>query len=106
MKKTPPLPPQVEPLMSNIMKHISEEKYFHSLHAFDKVKERSIGLLDVLFVLETGRHESEKTRFDDKHRTWNYAIRGETEDRAENIRVIVAFDKNEMIIVTVFPVKK
>lgn len=49
-------------------------------------------------VLRNGFHEKEKTLFNNKFQTWNYAIRGKAVD-GEDVRVILAFEK-DMIIIT------
>jgi hypothetical protein len=56
-------------------------------------------LQDTLHVLKTGFHENKKTSFNNVFQTWNYAIRGVTED-LKNVRVIISFS-SEMMIVTV-----
>jgi hypothetical protein len=40
-----------------------------------------------------------KDHYQDRYKSWNYAIRGKTIDRRD-VRVIVAFDENNMLIIT------
>ena len=65
--------------------------------------ERSIDLPDVLYVLKNGYHEKAKSIFDEAFETWKYAVRGKTVDNYD-IRIIIAFDENNMLIITVMHV--
>lgn len=86
-------------LRSKILEHIKDGKYRLTKHAAEEQAKDEIDLQDTLHVLKTGLHESKKTRFDSAFKTWNYAIRGKTED-LRNVRVIISFS-TEMMIVTV-----
>lgn len=70
----------------------------------ERLKQRALELRDVVYVLEHGYHEEEKTLFNMKMQCWNYAIRGKTVDEVE-ARVIVAFEK-DMIIITAIRLTK
>jgi hypothetical protein len=100
MKKTPKRPAQHDELFPKIRSCIDQGFYRQSKHAIDRELEREIDLPDVLYVLKTGYHEKQKTSFDDAFQTWKYAVRGKTLDEID-IRIIVAFDENEMMIITV-----
>jgi hypothetical protein len=76
-----------------------------SKHAIGREIEREIELPDVLHVLKTGRHEKSKTKFDEIFNSWKYAIRGNTLEGLD-IRVIVAFGEDDMLIITVMHVFK
>lgn len=102
MKKKP-TPPQLEKLRDKICECIENDKYRQTLHALHGEAERSLDLVDALYVLKTGRHEKSKTTFDDIFQTWKYAIRGWTLDK-EDIRVIVSFDGEGMLIITVIKI--
>lgn len=86
-------------LRREILDHIKNGRYRLSKHAAEEQALDGIDLLDTLHILKTGRHETEKTLFDNEHQNWKYAIRGKTEDSVE-ARVIIAFSR-EMMIVTV-----
>lgn len=96
-------PEQIIDLQSKIIKCIEEERYVQSSHAIEREQERRIGLADAIYVLKTGYHEKAKTKFDEVHNTWKYAIRGKTVEGL-NIRVIIAFYKEDMFIITVMHV--
>lgn len=74
--------------------------YRQSKHALERELERKIDLPDILYVLKNGYHEKRKTSFDETFQTWKYAIRGKTLDEID-IRIIIAFDDSEMMIITV-----
>lgn len=104
MKKKPK-PPQIENLHERICECIENDNYTQTIHALQRESERFIDLGDALYVLKTGRHEKSKTSFDEIFQTWKYAIRGQTLDE-EYIRVIIAFDSDGMLIITVIKLTK
>ena len=53
----------------------------------------------MLQVLKSGFHEKRKDKFDESFNAWNYAVRGKTVDTKE-LRIIVSFDENNMLIIT------
>ena len=61
--------------------------------------QREISRIEILHVLRNGFHEPKKDKFDVSYGCWNYAIRGRTIDKRE-LRIIVSFDKNNMLIIT------
>ncbi|MBS0622989.1 MAG: DUF4258 domain-containing protein [Verrucomicrobia bacterium] len=100
-------PPQLPDLHKKIKEALEVGRYVDTTHAKERQNERKITLSDALYVLKTGRHEKNKTVFDTTWNKWKYAIRGETPDK-EDVRVIITFDDNLMVIITVmyvFPLK-
>ncbi|MBA2367796.1 MAG: hypothetical protein H0V82_02085 [Candidatus Protochlamydia sp.] len=55
-------------------------------------------LPETLYVLETGYEEKRKITFDADYHIWKYAIRGKS-IRDKVIRIIVAFDEDEMLVI-------
>jgi len=92
-------------LMSTIKDCIEEGRYLDTRHALERQIERTITRPEILYVLKTGYHEKKKDQFDEFYRAWNYAIRGKTRDKRE-IRVIVSFDENGMLIITAIALRK
>lgn len=92
---------KTEDVLNKIKKCIEEGQYILTLHALDRQNERFINLPETLHVLKTGYEEKRKTRFDKERNTWKYAIRGKTIRDEIDVRVVVAFDENEMVIITV-----
>ncbi|MBF8262821.1 MAG: hypothetical protein HW387_486 [Parachlamydiales bacterium] len=88
----------IENLLEKIRDHVESRKYRVTEHAISRQKLRSLKLPDIMEVLRNGFHEKEKTLFNNKFQTWNYAIRGKAVD-GEDVRVILAFEK-DMIIIT------
>jgi hypothetical protein len=99
-EKTPEKLPNV---LEKIRECIEQEKYMFTNHALDRVKERGIDIQTTVNVLLSGYEEKQKTKFDQEKDSWKYAIRGKTIDDFD-VRIIVAFDENEMLIITVMHV--
>lgn len=97
------IPNQIVNLFEKIERCLDRQKYTQTRHALQRQKEREIDLQDAIYVLKTGRHERRKTIFDNINNTWKYAIRGKTIDNVD-LRIIIAFDKEEMIIITMMEV--
>lgn len=74
------------------------------MHAIGRAKERDIALPDALYVLKNGYHEKEKTYYDEVYGAWKYAIRHKLEGR--DIRVIISFNSDMMLIITVINLGK
>jgi len=92
-------PDKIQDLLFRIKLCIDHGAYFDTRHAIQRQKERQIGRLDIIYVLKNGYHEKRKDTFDEHYNAWNYAVRGKNIDRRE-IRVIISFDKNHMMIIT------
>jgi uncharacterized protein DUF4258 len=105
MNNNPKRPAQLDELFPKIRGCIDQGLFRQSKHAIDRELERKINLADVLYVLKNGYHEKQKTSFDELFRTWKYAVRGKTLDGID-IRIIIAFDSNGMMIITVMHVVK
>lgn len=105
MKDKAKRPPQLNELFPRIRNCIEKEQYRESRHARDRKTERNIALSDILFVLKNGYHEKKKTSFDENCYAWKYAVRGKTVENLD-IRIIIAFDQDGMLIITVMHVIK
>lgn len=90
-------------LFDKIRRCLEQEKYTQTKHALQRQNERQIDLWDAIHILRTGYHEKRKTSFDEMNNTWKYAIRGKTIDNVD-LRIIIAFDEEDMIIITVMEV--
>jgi hypothetical protein len=99
-------PNKLPDLLDRIKECIETGHYFVTAHAFTRQKERLISLPETLHILKTGYEEKKKTNFDNENNTWKYAIRGKTIRDQLDVRVIVAFDENGMLIITVMHVEK
>jgi hypothetical protein len=74
-------------------------------HAVQRRFQRSISVSDIIQVLTTGWHESRKDMYQKEYSTWNYSIRGKTIDNRK-LRIVVSFDANEMLVITVINLQK
>lgn len=74
-------------------------------HAKARLEERNISDIDVLNILENigfskrSRNKS-KDKYDLGYKDWNYCIEGYDIDNCK-IRIIISFDENLMLIITV-----
>jgi hypothetical protein len=99
-------PKKLDNLLKVVRDRIRSGRYRDTMHAIERKKERNIILPEIIYVLNTGRHEKGKDRFDDTFNSWNYAIRGWTLDGLD-LRVIVSFDtKKDLLIITAFYIEK
>lgn len=94
-------PEKLKNVLDKIKVCIENGQFILTVHALDRQSERLISLPETLYVLKTGYEEKRKTTFDNERNTWKYAIRGKTIRDKTNVRVVVAFDEDEMVIITV-----
>lgn len=92
---------KLEFVLDKIKECIEKGKYLVTMHALDRQNERIITLPETLHVLKTGYEEKRKTSYDKERNTWKYAIRGKTIRDKLDVRVIIAFDNDDMLIITV-----
>jgi hypothetical protein len=90
---------KISDLLEKVHRCIKHGFYLDTRHATDRQSERRISRPEIIYVLKNGRHEKNKDHYQDRYKSWNYAIRGKTIDRRD-VRVIVAFDENNMLIIT------
>jgi hypothetical protein len=98
-------PDKLQNLLEKIKESIVKRTYILTIHAVKRQNERMITLPEVLYVLKTGFEEKKKTCFDEVHHSWKYAIRGTTL-RGADTRIVVAFDDENMLIITVIHIKR
>lgn len=87
-------------LLAKVRRCLAEGNYQTTHHSVVRRAERNVTLPEIIYVLETGRHEPQKDSFDSHYEQWNFAILGKTID-AVPLRVAVTFDENDMLILTV-----
>lgn len=87
-------------LLRKIREAVESGNYLESKHALERAIERNIIAPEYEYVLKTGNHESNKDEFDQIYNTWNYAIRGKTINGRE-LRIIVTFDEDDLLLITV-----
>ncbi len=91
---------KLKDVLRTIKACIEQDRYVFSKHALDRVRERNIDIPTTLNVLLSGYEEKKKTCFDKENNTWKYAIRGKTSEDL-SVRVIVAFEEDGMVVITV-----
>jgi hypothetical protein len=97
-------PKKIENLLKLIRECLENERYTMTTHALIRQSERKISVAEIVHVLKTGHEEKRKTRFDEDSNKWKYAIKGKTKIDELDVRVIVAFDEFEMLIITVMDI--
>lgn len=98
--------PKLENVLETIKECIEKDRYTLTTHALIRQQERKINFAEVIHVLKTGYEEKKKTCFDGDNNIWKYAIRGKTKIDKLDVRVIVTFDENGILIITVMYVEK
>lgn len=92
-------------ILEKIRQLAADGTYFVVGHAVKRMNQRDVGDPEIRFILMHGFREPQKDRYVLEFNTWNYAMRGKTfEDR--NLRIIVSFDNNDMLIITVIDLEK
>jgi len=84
---------------------IEKGRYYDTTHAILRKTLRKISLTHVIYVIQRGHHEKSKDQYHPEHDDWTYSIRGKTVDE-KDIRVIIAFDKDDMLIITVIELSR
>ena len=81
--------------------HTAVERGFlrFSNHALERMVERGILRLEVEYVLKSGHHEKRKDSFDEEFDSWNYAIKGKTQD-GRSLRIVISFEKPNFLVIT------
>jgi hypothetical protein len=64
----------IDNLLEKIRRCIESRNFRFSTHAMSRSHGRDLSLPDVIHVLLNGRHEKDKTVFNNARQTWNYAV--------------------------------
>lgn len=104
-KKTKERPEKkkTDELLIAIDEALKNKNYYFTRHALERSKERkNVSEYQILRILKSTSkyHEANKDGFHESSQDWNYSIRGKSVD-SEDIRIILSFDKNNMLIITV-----
>ena len=96
-------------LLPLISKMISQGNYIFLTHAKKRLKDRNITDLEVLEILENNNWNRKRNKSKDTYtpgyQDWNYCIEGNDIDGLK-IRVIISFDSNLMLIITVIRISE
>lgn len=93
-------------LWNLIAERISNGNYLFLKHAKERQKDRNITDIDVLDILENKdnrkrRRNKSKDTYIHGYQDWNYCIEGSGLDGGEEIRIIISFDSDLMLVITV-----
>lgn len=86
-------------LLARVRACIEAGTYLDTRHSSARQRERDITRPEILYVLKNGWHEAKKDVYEERYGVWNYAVRGMTLD-SKDLRVVVSFDENGMLIIT------
>jgi hypothetical protein len=101
----PKRPDKIADILKIAQACIDNGNYRATFHAECRQYERDITLLDALHVIETGYRVPSRDEYKEEYRAWNYAIEGVTL-QDEKTRVIISFDEDLMLIITVINLVK
>ena len=90
-------------LFSAIESALGSGNYYFTAHALKRSRERrNVSEFQVIRILQSQSkyHEPKGDSFNQGFNTWNYSIRGKSID-LEDIRIILSFDENDLLIITV-----
>lgn len=91
---------KIHDLLKRIKDCLDSGNYRFTKHALERKEERFVSLPDILEILRNGHHEKTKDSWNEQFKAWDYAIKGKTVDQ-ETCRIIVSFDSNGLLIITV-----
>jgi len=88
-----------------ITEKINDGNYIFLKHARERLRERKVNDLDVINILENKnarkrKRNKSKDSYTPGYQDWNYCIEGKDLD-GFNIRIIISFDNNLMLVITV-----
>lgn len=104
-KKKSSRPVKNAKVLEKIRDKASRGDYIPVEHAKQRLEQREVTDPEMRYVLTTGYREPRKDEFKEEHQSWNYAMRGKTVDDRK-LRVVVSFDKDDLLIVTVISLEK
>lgn len=97
--------PKIENVIGKAKQAIAKGLYRYTAHAESRKFERMITEEDALHVIENRWRVQLRDDFCEIHQSWKYAFEGETL-QDELLRVIIGFDENMLLIVTVINISK
>lgn len=92
--------PKHADLRERVARAVAKGQYIVSNHAYERAQDRLVPIPHVEHVLLHGFHEKRKDTFKAEFNAWNYSIRGKSPDRV-NVRVVVTFEGDGLLVVTV-----
>ncbi len=97
-------PLKIANILKKVQECIEKGRYYDTSHAKLRKVQRNITLPHVLYVLRNGYHEKQKDQYKVEYCDWTYSIRGRNID-GKDLRIIIAFDNNDMLIITVIEIE-
>ncbi len=93
-------------LLAKIRLCIESDQYKLSRHFLQRQKERQVTLAEALHVLRHGYHDASKDEWDNRFQSWKYAIQGRSLEGRQLCIAITFFQKENMLLLTTYEVKK
>jgi len=93
---------KVDDLLTKIKSSLIAGEYLFTDHAQERLQHREVTRQEVLI---SGFHEKRKDQFDQRFNAWKYSIKGKTLDQRP-LRIIVSFDPDGMLIITIIDLNK
>lgn len=92
-------PKLLDPLPT-IRQFVAHGRFDFVTHALQRLQQREVTVLEVIYILEHGFHERRKDQFNQEFGNWVCAIRGKTLD-ARKLRVAVVVDDGALVITVI-----
>ena len=99
------MPDKHPDVLRAIRECLDQNRFLDTRHASQRQGERMITRLEIIYVLRYGHHEKRKDKWEELYSAWNYSIRGKTFEKRD-LRVIISFDENGMLIITAISIEK
>lgn len=98
-------PSKIADILKKAKECMETGRYYDTTHALLRKSQRRISLAHIFHVVQHGYHEKQKDQYHPEYDDWTYSIRGKTVDE-KDIRIAVAFDEDDMLIITVIEIAR
>jgi hypothetical protein len=83
--------------LKQIVSDLTSSRFEISIHALERMAERSLAAVDIIALIEDG--SLERPTWNERHESWNFSGRGFTEDI---FTIACTYEEDGTLIVTVF----
>lgn len=93
-------------VIRDVIKSYEGGLFITSVHAAEQMVARDVQLSDIEEMIYRAYREEHKDSLAKNGKTWKYALRGLNDNRNKDIRIIIAFNDSDAVIITVIDKNK